>query len=226
MAGIIAPEIVTDGLAFCIDAANARSYITGSSTCNDLSGNGNTGTFTNGTTFSSGNPGAFTFDGVDDYIDCGNGTSLQITGNITIVAWVNPINFSVFHGIVGKTLSGVAAPYDYYISTSGIPTLVRGNGTVFQARAATNACTANVWQQVAVTQSGTAVTHYLNGNSNGTPTLSTTIGNAVTNLRVGSRDNGFTKFNGRIAQVSMYNRALSASEILQNYNTLKIRFGL
>ena len=65
------PNIVTDVLVLCLDAANRRSYPGSGNSWLDLSGNGNNGTLTNGPTYSSANGGSLVFDGVDDYVNCG-----------------------------------------------------------------------------------------------------------------------------------------------------------
>ena len=66
MAIIDGPRIPTSGLIFYLDAANTRSYPGSGTTWTDLSGNGNTGTLTNGPTYSSANGGQIVFDGSND----------------------------------------------------------------------------------------------------------------------------------------------------------------
>jgi hypothetical protein len=73
---------------------------------------------------------------------------------------------------------------------------------------------------------GTQVIHYLNGSSNGIGTISIATTNGADNLIIGNRTDNFTDFKGNISIVQMHNRALSAQEILQNYNALKSRFNL
>ena len=68
MAFNFSPKIVTDGLVLCLDAANSKSIVSGSTTWNDLSRGGNNGNLVNGPTFNSGNGGSILFDGVDDYV--------------------------------------------------------------------------------------------------------------------------------------------------------------
>jgi len=75
-----AQPIVTDGLVFAVDAANYESYPGSGTTWSDLVGSNN-GTLINGPTFDSGNGGSIVFDGTNDYIDCGNPTELQLTGD-------------------------------------------------------------------------------------------------------------------------------------------------
>jgi len=219
--------VIDNSLVFYLDAANTKSYVSGSTTWGDLSGNNNTGTLTNGPTFSSANGGSIVFDGVNDFVDCGNQSSIQITGDISILSWINVTDFANFNGIVGKTTGNKPAPYDYYLyQTNGKPNLLRGNGIVNANYSGSNAPLLGVWQHIAVTMLGTQVTHYLNGSSNGVGTISTTIANGANNLIVGNRSDNGTDFKGNIAISQIYNRALSADEITQNYNAVKSRFNL
>jgi hypothetical protein len=78
------PKTVTNGLVLCLDAADKNSYSGTGTTWTDLTGNGNNGTLTNGPTFNSANGGSISFDGTNDYIDCGSNSILKLTGDITI----------------------------------------------------------------------------------------------------------------------------------------------
>ena len=84
----------------------------------------------------------------------------------------------------------------------------------------------NQWNQIAVTMQGTLVTHFLNGVPNGVGYIATTIADSGSALMVGSRADRFTNMLGSIANVGLYNRALSASEITQNFNTLRHRYNI
>jgi hypothetical protein len=170
-----------------------------------------------------------TFDGTSNYINAGNNSALAIIGDMTICAWVYINSFSsTYNSIIGKTGSpAIPAPYDYYTNiNTGTLTFLRGNGSVYQSVTSTTAPALNKWQFIAVTMSGTSVTHYLNGVSNGTGTLSTTIGDNGNNAIIGSRGDYYTKMNGKINVIQIYNRALTAGEITQNYNKYKTRFNL
>ena len=229
MAYLNGGRIVLDGLVLALDAGDKNSYPGNGTTWSDYSGNGNNGTLTNNTTFNSGNGGYMVFDGVDDYVNCGSSTSIAITGDMSICAFVYFSSLSGYNSILGKTSNNsIPASYDYY-TNPGSPTsltFLRGNGSSYSSVISNTNMSANTWHGIAVTMAGTSVTHYLNGNSNGTGTLSTTIGDNGNSLYIGNRGDLFTDMNGRIASVLIYNRALSASEILQNYNAQKTRFGL
>jgi hypothetical protein len=225
------PKIVTNGLVLCLDAANTKSYVSGSTIWTDISRGGNNGTLTNGPTFSSANGGSIVFDGTNDYIDCGNSTNLQINQG-TISVWVKTSTpGSSFRGIISKqnnyglfTNNGVLATYDWgnvLVRTTGINI---ADGT---------------WKNVAMTftdNTGTPSNNaiiYLNG----TAVLTTTIkilnnlievqlASGGTSDATPSGTRGIQQLNGSIAQSLIYNRALSSTEILQNYNATKGRYGL
>jgi hypothetical protein len=87
-------NVVTSGLVLALDAANTKSYPGSGTTWSDLSGNGNTGTLTNGPTFNSANGGSIAFDGIDDYTNLGLVTQLTNITNVSVNAWVYPVTSS------------------------------------------------------------------------------------------------------------------------------------
>jgi hypothetical protein len=106
-------RIITSGLVLALDAADRNSYVSGSTIWNDMSGNGNTGTLTNGPTFSNN---AIVFDGVDDYVTCG--TSTLSDGSISVFAYVYPTSFnSVWNIIATKWFS--SNDFHFALLTSG-----------------------------------------------------------------------------------------------------------
>ena len=81
------PRIVTDGLVFCVDAANKRSYPGVGTTWTDLTANKNNGTLTNGPTFDSANGGSIVFDGTNDYVDLGSSLSISTSSPFSVEFW-------------------------------------------------------------------------------------------------------------------------------------------
>ena len=217
MATKYSPKMVTDGLVLSLDAANTKSYPRSGTTWTDLSGNSNTGTLTNGPTFSAGNMGSIVFDGTNDYVNI----SSLITGNQSFSwgAWINPTatGTPVLFGNVSNGLAMISywdsANNKVRVGTYGNDRLTSGT-----------AIPPSTWGYTFWTWNGTTLTSYTNGIADGTATgfsfnisnLYTTIGNSVNSQY----------FTGRIAQTLVYNRALTAAEILQNYNATKSRFGL
>jgi hypothetical protein len=227
------PKIVTDGLILCLDAGNSKSYPGTGITWTDLSGNGNNGTLTNGPTYSSNNKGGIVLDGVNDYINVSDSNSLTSTSALTINCWVKATVFNgPYSSIIGKGISDVDEEYCLVIASSYLYFDV-GNqyGPYTQPSFTFNA---NIWYNICCVHSRTSgsssllcyVNNVFLSNTTFSPTV-TPVNNAHP-VSIGSRlynsPNGM--FNGTIAQVSIYNRALSSAEIQQNYNALKGRFNL
>ena len=223
------PNIITDSsLVLYLDAANNKSYISGSTTWNDVSKVGNNGTLTNGPTFSSANNGSTVFDGVDDYANLGNiinsPTELSVNfwvknpnGNVIITkgfrVWEIQIKTIKFGGYVGQNNG---ANYWYGIEDSNnIPhdaVLTQWNNFTY------------VYDFINRT-----IKFYTNsvlkGNITVTDMFSTYT--PIYNLNIGRRvDNNSLYFSGSLAQTLIYNRALNQSEVTQNFNATRARFGL
>ena len=231
-----APPIVTNGLVLSLDAGNSKSYPGSGTSWSDLSGNRNTGTLTSGPTFSRNGGGSIVFDGTDDYVDTIGSVStfsfIQNTGIYAISAWVKPSVLNKEMYICGNN-SGTAAQKGFYLGTTSTDisiVITRGSGTV--ATLVVNSCFLNTtdWVNVVVVGNGITNQFYRNGvifgASSNTSTLST--GDSSFSLGIGFIKNATTTWlwNGNISNTLIYNRALTASEIQQNYNALKSRFNL
>ena len=159
--------------------------------------------------------GAVSLNGLDQYLEAADSPSLSITGDMTIAAWINVTDYANFRSIVGKTNVNLPAPYDYYLVTgSGIPRFFRGDGlgTHLNIDGVVAPATGQ-WQHVAVTMSGTNVTHYLNGVPNGGGVLSTVIVDQNNPFRIGNRNDLFTDFVGRMDDVAIFDEGLSQAQI-------------
>ena len=193
-------------------------------TWGDMSTNGNTGTLTNGPTYSSANGGSIVFDGSNDYIDCGDTFSLSITIG-TVCAWFKKPHGSVYKGLVDKGRDGYGA---WSLNVDEV-----GNTATFKARiSGTNRSIIassnygnNIWTYVCGVYDGTTLAIYQNGIISNSASYSGTIGTNSVSVKIGSASDGL-HFDGNIAQASIYNRALSAAEISQNFNALRGRFGI
>lgn len=227
MASIGGPNIIEDGLVLYLDAANTRSYPGSGTTWNDLSGNGNSGTLTNGPTFDSVNNGSIVFDGVNDFLVIPFLTNYLniLTGiDFTITTWVNYKTLSINrNGLWGK---------DGVIEFGPI------NNTSIQAWSPSGQLTYNISSSEFV-QKPTEFTLvndfnnfrtnlYINGvlvSNGGFLRGGTNLTNFT--LMTGAFDSPGARFvNGDIYLFRTYNRVLSPQEILQNYNATKGRFGL
>ena len=199
-------------------------------TAADASGSGLTGTLTNGAGWGTGrNAGGVLLDGVDDFVELGNPAPLQLTGSMTVSAWVNSAAFPVDDAaIVSKRASGetgyqLDTTIDRGPRTLGFKLTNSSGGTMFRYGATT--LQANTWYFVTgVYDAGTSALHvYLNGQlDDGTllGTVTATQQNSTANVNIGRRPIGNTyNFNGRIDDVRIYGRALSQTEIQADMNT-------
>lgn len=228
MAFVHSPKIVTDGLVLALDAGNVKSYPGSGTTWLDKSGRGNNGTLTNGPTFNSDNGGSIVFDGVNDYVSLGAFPGLGTT-NRTIGVWFK----------VSTTPSGVGRiitfPADETLTDTPAYTLAINTslevgagigGFPYNGYISSFPYTLNTWINITTAISGNTVNVYRNAILMGSVTNTGTVAtNQIGYL--GRYNNYYGQYlNGNISNVQLYNRALSASEILQNYNATKGRFGL
>jgi len=222
MATLYAPRIVTDGLVLCLDAGNRKSYPGSGTTWNDLSGANNTGTLTNGPTFSAANGGSISFDGVNDYIDVGNPTSLQLSSAITIHSWVKGTSFSTLGNIVSKNSNN---GYRFRVNLNGSITWFDRGATNLIGTSA-GVITTTTWYNIVTIGDSSGLKIYVNG------TLNTSGGSAYSpttstgNFLIGANTEFNEYYNGNIATIIVFNRALTAAEVLQNYNATRSRFGI
>jgi hypothetical protein len=229
MAGTIAPNIVTDGLVLYLDAANTKSYVSGSTTWNNIAGFSNNGTLVNGPTFNSANRGSIVFDGVNDYVNCGN--SLDQNGPLTIMSWIYTTTVSSGARAIISNCNAGGNQQDYVLEinrTAGKVGAFWGDVILLVSN---QSLLINQWYYVGFVRSGSIGNWNLNIYINGTNDSSTTTSvnpnatNAGTSIgRAGDVNSQY--FSGRISNTVLYNRTLSASEVLQNYNATKTRFGL
>jgi len=210
--------IVQSGLVLNLDSGVSSSYPGSGTTWTDLSGNGNTGTLTNGPTYNSANSGSIVFDGVDDRIECGT-FSVPF---LTVSTWVYKTTSTNEQGICRKQLGWAVSNYQGVLQVAP--------GTSWQFYNTGYTIPLNTWVNIVYTYSGTGATGsqtvYINGSSiYSTSAGSGAISSNANAVRVGFDDNGWY-WNGRIAQTQIYNRALTATEIAQNFNATRSRYGL
>lgn len=211
------PRIVTDGLVLCLDAGNSKSYPGSGTTWTDLSGNGNTGTLTNGPTYNSSNGGSLSFDGVNDRVS----TNYKPSGVRSYFIWVR---FSSLTHSSGYQLTGTQEVNAYtYIGIENGGNVYYYAGT--NGGTIANSVAVNTWVNLGFTLSSDGSRKVY---KNGVEIFSGVGGLGVTataEFSVGCiNQNHFVT--GNIAQVQIHNRALTAAEISQNYNALRGRFGL
>jgi hypothetical protein len=230
MSANVAPNVVRNGLVLDLDAANQKSYPGTGTGWSDLTGNANNGTLTNGPTFSSGNGGSIVFDGVDDYV-INSSTSNIPTGNSsrTIQFWVYPKSDTNNFIQLGTGGGGNQVYIIEFLNISGTRNLFTDgiNGANNVTISGAQLPTLNTWNNITFGNSGQNWFYYLNSVLTLSGTWSVTLNTVGQKYVIGKRDDVVqATTNGNIANVQVYNRALSAQEVLQNYNAQKSRFGL
>ena len=221
-------KIVTNGLILHLDAAQLRSYPGSGTTWTDLSGNGNNGTLTNGPTFNSGNGGSIVFDGVNDYITVNNTLNIG-TGAYTVSVWIK-VDVTTGKRITWKRFGGIGNGYSMFIRNQKFAFEVLNNITFVEMYCTSTFSINTFYNVTAVFNRSTTSYIYLNGVEDGTADMTVFSGNNITNtityLVGGGGTVGGGYVDGNIYNVLQYNRALSATEVLQNYDATKSRFGL
>ena len=228
MAGNIAPKVVTDGLEIYLDAGNPKSYVSGSSTWYDLSGNNVNGTLTNGPTFSSEANGCIVFDGVDDIVTT---TFNTIQTSNTFEIWANRTESTNAYNM----MAGMYLPYFGFRSGNFLHFSHRVDG--IQRHVYTNesltlgSLSNNRWYCFHFVTSfdgvNTTMSSYSDGVFRGSATYSgSPVTTTLYNLTLGNwrPDVINYPFKGKISMFKYYNRTLSATEVLQNFNATKTRF--
>ena len=225
MAGSAGPDLVQNGLVLALDAADKNSYPGTGTNWYDLISNANTGTLTNGPTFSSANGGRIVFDGTNDYVS--GTTSGLVSSVISMDIWFNVNSSKTYSALMG---SNVTEKYEMLIKSGGAIEVSLSTNNYMQYN---NILSLNTWTNIVVTAvSGTQWKMYKNGVYLGSPTSSIgtwqVSGTSISNFDLGRIRNDVATFaySGNISTVKIYNRELTASEVLQNYNATKTRFGL
>ena len=229
------PDIIDDGLVLALDAADRNSYPGSGTTWYDLSGNGNNGTLTNmdGANLDSANGGSLSFDGTNEYIQLSTTTLLRASS--TISAWINIDDFTtgkpsgtgrVFIMNSGVTFTNMIAfyngGYSFETNTNSNPHEIAGRTT---GNVSSSAISPGSWFHFALVFDANTFYGYVNGIQTGTAAISD---NLIFN-RIGydtNRDNYPAYLKGKISNFKVYNKALTASEIQQNFNVTRSRFGI
>ena len=236
-----APPIVTNGLVLSLDAGNSKSYPGSGTTWSDLSGNRNTGTLTpgaSGLTFNRDGGGSLVFDGTDDYINIPASATTAFTGtNYTISVWVklSSIHSSQYSAIVSRF--GPTTNYQGYAIEASNNTgsnkfaFLAGSANTFNRVFSDSTIIFNKWYNLVGTSQSNVLRFYIDSVIQSTTVNQATTTTANVNLKLGRYYDEVayaTQFLlvGSLANTQIYNRALTSSEVQQNYNALKSRFNL
>jgi hypothetical protein len=239
MAFSFQPKMITDGLVLYLDAANTKSYPGSGTTWSNLIEQSISGSLTNGPTFNTANGGSIQLDGTNDYVNLGNSSTLK-PARLTLSMWVN---LSITSSYTGWLFDG-----GYENSNKGYTMIFRSDnvfaffvrndqqganqnteGIGVRSVVSTTTFVTSSWYNVTGVYDKTNAYIYVNGILEKSGSFTNDISYSSTAVWIGnyvSSPNAGVITKGNIGITSLYNRALSATEILQNYNALKGRFGL
>jgi hypothetical protein len=226
------PSIIRDGLVLYLDAANHKSYLGSGTIWNNISTNNVSGSLINGPTFSGNNNGSIVFDGGNDYV--------QVNNFKNTYSFNTPFTISFFlRTNTVTTRTSFISTYVGGFINDGVFMEIGENGTirfayrqlgvnVFDFSETSTILRTNTFYNIVGVYNGSNATIYVNTIST-TPTASATTFFNINNtdLFIGRLDSTLGRyFNGNVYQTLIYNKALSLSEIQQNYNATKGRFNL
>lgn len=229
------PDTIQDGLVLSLDAADRNSYISGSTTWSDLSGNGRNATLT--VTGSNAISASFNsnFNGV---IQFNTGSSAILTrpvqDDFSLCCWfrtnqvASASGFPQWYGGMGLIDCEVATIVNDFGTSMGAGKILFGTGTPDTTITSSLTYNDDIWHHMVATRvrSTGTITLYVDTQQVATGTGGVQSLTSSTNMRIGAIQVNNNFFSGSIANIQVYNRALSTSEILQNYNALKSRFNL
>lgn len=226
------PSIITTGLTLLLDAGNVRSYPGSGTTWTDLSGNQNTGTLTNGPTYSSSNGGSIVFDGTNDYVSTATATSLglsSVSTPFTISSWFKTSGsgeYYLFDNFDNNGIEDISLRVDGGVMEINMIASILGNTGALRYGSGYNN---NVWHNFVMTWNGSnTISGYADGSLIGTTSSYTFSGSfdSGTAFWIGQRPFSVLWFPGNIAATYFYNIALNSVQVSQNFNALRGRFGI
>jgi hypothetical protein len=215
----INPDIITDGLVLCLDAANPSSYPESGSVWKDLV-NDVQATLYNGPTYSRTNVGSLSFDGSNE--NCIY--SLALNKELTVITWAksNTENWDDTGMLVSKRDQFIIHPE---VSSKTVTYYVRVS-TPGWASISVTPSNITIYNNYAFTYNKGDFRIFLNGNQVGNNTVLATL-NSDTGATTIGNDDGISRYlNGEISLVQIYNKVLSPEQVKQNFNALRGRFGI
>ena len=220
------PGIVTNGLVLCLDAANRKSYPGTGTGWNDFSGiSTNNGTLINGAGYTGTYGGGIVFDGTNDYVSTG---LTGIFDAITVECWYRGTKQTRCHlWDFGQYANNTNLNCDFN-DTYDLWMFWNGGGNNAVRYQISGSFTDNTLKSLVFTHSGSSNKVFLNTveqtptNTIGIQTFSNVNGDPIKKFSLGEN----VAFGGEIYNVKIYNRALSQTEINQNFNALRGRFGI
>ena len=215
-------SIVRDGLVLYLDAANKKSYPGTGTSWNDLSGNGRNSTLSNGPIF---NTNYFSFDGTNDVATLSN-NFIPADSPLTVSVWVKPRSDGMLVDTLNDSLSWDGWTIRVQSGFYRWWLFKQNSGPNIQASLASTLVYNGNWQNVTGTYNGTTAVLYINGVLDVSVSYSGGYDLGQSNIGIGARPSALTPCNCDISNVSIYNRALSANEVQQNFNALRGRYNV
>jgi len=234
MAIVYNTSVVRDGLVLHLDAANVKSYPGTGTVWSDLSGNANNGTLINGVGYNSANGGSMVFDGVNDEVQIVASASLNIISEITLCGWIRFLSNPSTSGnpnIIDKW-NWPENQRSWFLGTEGgqLSARLSIDGTYNNSAGIfAGAPALNVWMYLCMTFKNRILNYYQNGilTQTASSISDPTFNNPNTSVLIGRAvGTGARWLNGNIPQVQIYNRALTAQEISQNFESTRGRYGI
>ena len=218
------PKIVTNGLVLNLDAGQQNSYRGSGTTWTDLSGNGKHGTLINGPTYSSDNGGHLVFDGANDRLVLDSALNLSTNTGFTMCLFLQ------------QTTPQTGASWNYFnfqnpveigtFGTGNTTFLFKDNGIPVEINSG-NVTTS--WSYIAFGTNPTTRTpfiHRFNSSGYALTTSATAFGNRTLTFISMFRGSAGSNYGAKVATIQAYNRTLTATEVTQNFNALRRRFGI
>jgi len=196
----------------------------------DLSGNANNGALMNGILYSSVDNGSVIFDGVNDYIEIADNSTINFgTTNFSYTFWIKSTQSAAYAGLIGKV--GSTGGYDINMQANGSINVEfrAGSVTITFSKNSTGIVNDGMWHFVCCCfdRSGN-YTVYIDTVNVLTYDMTGAVGSVTctgSTLRIGGSVPGsLTNFTGKMAQINAYNKSLSLIEIQQNYSAFDGRF--
>lgn len=221
-------SIVKNGLSVYLDAANIKSNPGDGNTLYDLSGKANNGTIINGIGFDSNNKGSFVFDGTNKAVTIPN--NITYTNGFSISLWIYPLLLDITaRRIIDKTNSTSSSAGGLFLHATNTNIFLNVDAATVGISVSPANMPINTWKNIAFTTTNTGLTNfYINGSLFQSGTLNAPSGITLNNLlTIGNRSTGYDRgFNGKIASFMLHQSVLSDSEIRQNFEALRGRYGV
>ena len=225
----VGPPSLASTIVLDLDAGNTSSYSGSGTRWTDLSGKGNHGTLVNGVTYNSANQGYLVFSGNGPYVSLPKSTDFDFnTGDFTVENWIymtstNESSVYISLNVIGSSYAAFRMEHSndrLYLSHSY-------DGTSY-VNAGNFAFTRNAWQHIVVSRIAGSAVVYVNGVSKLAYSLpGSLIGQQNSQIGNLGRENSYYSFSGNIATTKIYKgKGLTSTEVLNNFNLTKSRFGL